>query len=174
MVKHRQGWVALFLLGALTLGAALPAAGASEKDKIDAIVEALIDAFRRGDYAAMGQYYASDCTVVSADYKPPVVGWENVERRYRAQHATLIGAEMLRENTRVMRRGNVAWVSYQWRFAGLSETGTLGVEGHTTLVLEKQRGRWLIRHNHTSAVAVAVAPPVATPQQSRPAAPPVS
>ncbi len=173
-MKHRQGWVAFFLLGALTLGAVLPAAGASEKEKIDAIVEALIDAFRQGDYAAMGQYYAPDCTVVSSDYRPPVVGWENVERRYLAQHATLIGAEMLREKTRVMRRGNVAWVSYQWRFVGLSDTGTLGVEGHTTLILEKQRGRWLIRHNHTSAVAVAVAPPVATPQQSRPAAPPVS
>ncbi len=53
MVKHRQGWVAFFLLGALTLGVALPAAGAPEEKKIDAIVEALIDAFRRGDYAAI-------------------------------------------------------------------------------------------------------------------------
>ena len=81
-MKHRQGWVALFLLGALTLGAALPAAGASEKEKIDAIVEALIDAFRRGDYGAMGQYYAPDCTVVW----PPTI-----DRRWRAGR-TLRGA----------------------------------------------------------------------------------
>lgn len=168
-MKHRQGWLALLLLCALTLGAGLPAACASEEDKIEAVVAGLIEAFRQGDYTTMGQYYAPDCTVVSGDYNPPVTGWENVEKRYRAQHAALTGVEMLRENTRVTRRGKLAWVSYQWRFAGLSNTGTVGAEGHTTLILEKQRGRWLIRHNHTSALSIP-GPPATPP--SRPGAPP--
>mgnify|MGYP001569691374 CR=1 FL=1 len=62
------------------------------------------------------------------------------------------GIELLRENTRIIRRGNFAWAVYEWRFAAMMGRERVAALGHTTLILEKRRGRWVIVHNHTSAL----------------------
>lgn len=149
--------------GALALvlwaGMVAPAgAGLSEEQQIEAVLTAVIEAYRTGDYTTMGRYYAPEVTVVPGDYSPPVTGWSNVEPRYRQAYANLTQAEMLRENTRIVRRGNVAWAVYQWRFAGTLGTQSFAAQGHTTLILEKRRGDWLIVHNHTSALLPPPAP----------------
>lgn len=165
MKRARISFTTLAVL--LAAGLWAPAA-ASDEEKIEQVVAAVIEAFRTGDYAAMGRYYDPQCTVVSANYNPPVEGWSEVEQRYKAQHASLTGAEMVRENTKITRRGKVAWVTYQWRFAGVAGPQTFGLEGHTTLVLEKKKGRWLIVHNHTSALP---ATPVRTQSSAAPSPP---
>ncbi len=152
-ISRVVGWVLL-----LVLSVALPLA-AKDEDDIEKVVAAVIEAFRTGDYTAMGQHYAPDCVVVSGDYRPPIVGWEKVSRLYQAQHKQLSGAEMLRENTLIKRNGNTAWATYQWKFVVITSTGTYGFQGHTTLVLEKRRRRWLIVHNHTSALIPTSSPP---------------
>lgn len=141
-------------------------AGQSEEEKIEAVIAAVIEAYRAGDYTTMGTYYAPDVTMVPGDYGPPVAGWALVEKRYRAAHANLTGAEMTRENTRIVRRGKLAWAVYQWRFAGVMGPETFSAEGHTTLILEKRGRRWLIVHNHTSAL-VPPRPPE-TPPETQP------
>jgi ketosteroid isomerase-like protein len=65
-----------------------------------------------------------------------------------------------RENTIIAVRGNVAWAAYQWKLTAMVDGRGAGFRGHTTLVLEKGRERWVIVHNHTSLVnEPAAAPP---------------
>lgn len=141
------------------------AAGSAEEEKIEEVIAAVIAAYRAGDYAGMSRYYAPEVTVVPSDYNPPVSGWTRVAESYQQAHANLSGVEMARENTRIVRRGKLAWAVYQWRFAGVMGAESVGAVGHTTLVLEKRDGRWLILHNHTSAL-LPPRPPTNTPARS--------
>lgn len=145
-----------FLVGtvllALVLGSATPLWSTSDEEKIEAVVDAVVNAYQSGDYEAMGRYYAPDVTVVPVDFAPPLRGWDIVKQRYQQAAANVKGVAMTRENTVLERRGKVAWVVYQWRFAGVGGGQPVGALGHTTLVLEKRSGKWLIVHNHTSAL----------------------
>lgn len=141
--------LALGMVGASTLRAA------SDEEKIETVLDALIKAYRTGDYDSMGRYIAPEVTMVPANYAPPVQGWSNVKARYQQATANLVPAEMLRENTSIVRRGKTAWAVYQWRFAGLANGQPIGALGHTTLVLEKRKGNWVVVHNHTSAFPTA-------------------
>lgn len=128
-------------------------APAKDSDDIEKVLVAVVKAFRTGDYETMGQYYDKDCVVVSsASYNPPVVGWESLFKIYQATHARLSSAEMIRENTIIRWEGKIAWVTYQWKFFQTVGNNVSAFQGHTTLVLQKKRRRWLIVHNHTSAI----------------------
>lgn len=156
------------LLVLVVLGGALASAGPSEEEKIEAVITAVIEAYRTGGYAALGQYYAPEVTVVPSDYSPPLVGWASIEPRYRQAYARLTGAEMTRENTRIVRERKLAWVVYQWRFAGVLGTETVGTQGHTTLILQKRGRQWLIVHNHTSAILPPTVPEETPPPPDSP------
>jgi len=150
----------------LATGLAAPlGAGPSEEEKIEAVIAAVIEAYRKGDYATMGRYYASDVSVVPSDYNPPITGWANVEQRYQRAYANVSGMELMRENTRIVREGKSAWAVYQWRFAGIVGNQPLGAEGHTTLILEKRKRDWVIVHNHTSALPAPPAPARSAPEK---------
>ncbi|MFQ5694399.1 MAG: nuclear transport factor 2 family protein [Terriglobia bacterium] len=73
-------------------------------------------------------------------------------RSWSSEQDRLSSAEMTRENTRIVRRGKLAWAVYQWRFAAVSAGQAVGTQGHTTLILEKRGRNWVIVHNHTSAI----------------------
>ncbi len=154
MVKRfLQITVVLVLAG----GALAPlGAGPTEEENIEAVVAAVVEAYRTGDYATMGRYYAPEVTVVPSDFNPPITGWEKVAQRYQRAFANLAAAELIRENTLIRRKDKVAWVTYQWRFAGIIGDQPFGLQGHTTLVLEKRKKDWLIVHNHTSALPTPV------------------
>jgi ketosteroid isomerase-like protein len=155
-VKRLRALATVLLLAA---GALAPlSAGPSEEEKIEAVIAAVIEAYRTGDHAVMSRYYAREVTVVPSDYHPPVKGWARVEQRYRQAYASLGGMELVRENTRIERRGKVAWAVYQWRLAGLMGNQAIGAQGHTTLILQKRGRDWVIVHNHTSALPGAPAP----------------
>jgi ketosteroid isomerase-like protein len=145
-------WLAGALLLALATVGASTLRAASDEEKIETVLEALIEAYRTGDYDSLGRYVAPEITTVPADYAPPVQGWSNVKARYQQATANMVPAEMVRENTSIVRRGKTAWAVYQWRFAGLAGGQPIGAVGHTTLVLEKRKGNWVIVHNHTSAL----------------------
>jgi len=148
-VKHLLAGALLLILVA---GGASPLPAASDEEKIEAVVAALIEAYASGDYESMGRYFAAEVTMVPADYSPPVQGWAEVKARYQRAAASLTATEMMRENTSIKRRGKTAWAVYQWRFAGISGGQAVGALGHTTLVLEKRSGDWVVVHNHTSAL----------------------
>jgi len=62
--------------------------------------------------------------------------------------------------------GDTAWVTYQWQFVGNVDGKATQALGHTTLVLQKRAGNWLIVLNHTSAI------PTDDSSQSAPTTPP--
>lgn len=163
-------WLISVLAGVLLAGAALAAQAATDEERIEEVIAAIVQAFEKGDYASLSQHYAPEVTVVPGDYNPPVVGWAAAEQRYRAAFARFTGVVMSRENTRIERRGKSAWAVYQWQFVGMAGSQPFTAVGHTTLVLEKRGGKWLVVHNHTSAIP---APPAAeTPADAQQPAPP--
>ncbi len=167
-MKKVRVWIWLVILvlsaGALSLAPAQDKKDKKDKEaeKIEKVVAAVVEAYQQGDYDSMGKYYAADCTVVSGGYNRVIVGWENVSRLYRAQHARLTSLVLLRENTTIRRKNKVAWVSYQWQLAMRIEEEQYAFQGHTTLVMEKRGRNWIIVHNHTSALASPDAVPPAS------------
>ncbi len=47
-------------------------------------------------------------------------------------------------------RGAVAWAAFRYELSADTPRGRLELEGRATAVLEKQNGRWIIAHLHTS------------------------
>ena len=157
----------LVLVFSLSLAGSVAAAD-SDEAAIEAVIEKVVQAYRNGDVNSMARYYASDVRFVPADFNPPIQGWAVVAERYREAFAQLSGLELLRENTRIERRGKIAWATYQWRFAGVARNQTMGALGHTTLILEKRGRDWIIVYNHTSAL---LAPPEPAPPAPAPPRP---
>ena len=136
----------------LVVATAAAQAGSSEEQQIEETIAAVVKAYSAGDYDTLGRYYAPDVTVVPGDYSPTLSGWNNIMPRYRQAHLAYGHIELVRENTKITRRGKIAWASYQWQLAGIRGEELLEVQGQTTLVLEKRKGQWVIVHNHTSLV----------------------
>lgn len=160
-----RGWMARgsawILAGVLLLGA--PAAvGQQKKDTsvipltddqaVDVLLSEMLAAWQIGDAQLLHKYYADDALVVSGLYEPPVIGWARYEAAYRQQRTRIQSVRMDRRNTYLFVRGNVAWASYQWEFSAVADGRPAAAQGHTTIILEKRGGRWLIVHNHTSVV----------------------
>jgi hypothetical protein len=47
-------------------------------------------------------------------------------------------------------RGNVAWAAFRYTLGADTPNGHVEAEGRGTMILEKQQGRWVIVHMHTS------------------------
>lgn len=80
------------------------------------------------------------------------MGWENYARAYQAQIARSSGSRLERTNSYIKLMGDTAWVTYQWQYIGIVDGTTVQAYGHTSLVLQKRAGTWLIVLNHTSAI----------------------
>jgi len=142
---------------------------------IDYAISEMLGAWQIGDVDRLHKAYADDVIFVSGTWGPPVIGWENYLRTYRQQQARMQTVRMERLNTYIKVDGNAAWANYQWDFTATVDGQPMNARGHTSLVLEKREGRWLIVHNHTSLVsqsqpAVPPAPTSAAPPESKPPA----
>ena len=121
---------------------------------IDLLVSRMLGAWQVGDVDMMHKAYADDVTVVSGQWEQPIFGWANYVHAYQAQRARTQGDRMDRTNTYTKVMGDTAWCTYQWRYTGEIDGVPAAAFGHTTLVLEKRGGAWLIVLNHTSVVPV--------------------
>jgi ketosteroid isomerase-like protein len=128
---------------------------------IELMVSQMLGAWQIGDAEMMQKHYADDVLVVSGAWEPPLQGWKNYLRAYQAQRARTQSARMDRRNTFIKVQGDAAWCTYQWEFNGQVDGNPSSAEGHTTLVLQKRAGNWIIVLNHTSIVP--------TPQRPVPA-----
>ena len=68
--------------------------------------------------------------------KPELEGFQNFQYRYASVEAQV--------------RDNVAWAAFRYELIADMQSGHLETEGRGTAVLEKQNGRWVIVHLHTS------------------------
>jgi len=133
---------------------------------VDQTISEMLGAWQVGDIDRLHKTYADDVVVVSGAWEPPIIGWDNFLRAYQQQRARMQTVRMDRQNTYVKVDGNVAWANYQWDFEATVDGQPTAARGHTSLVLEKREGRWVIVHNHTSLVAQS--PAIAAPANSPP------
>ncbi len=118
---------------------------------IDLLVSQMLAAWQVGDVETMHKYYADDMAAVSGSWEPPLVGWPAYAAAYQKQHSRTQNARLERTNTFTKLMGDAAWVTYQWEFSGQVDGQQARANGHTTLVLERRAGIWIIVLNHTSA-----------------------
>lgn len=182
-------------LALVLLAAAAPAAAQKNKDKkkqqqqsespangqgtppvndtqaVDLAVGQSLGYWQIGDVDSLHKYYADDVYVVTGDWSPPLIGWDNYVKAYQAQRARVTGGRMDRTNTYIKVEGNSAWATYQFYYVASMEGKVSESRGHTTLILNKRGDRWLIVLNHSSIVDSAFASPVPgtdSPQPGRP------
>jgi uncharacterized protein (TIGR02246 family) len=140
---------------------------------IDTAISEMLAAWQIGNVEMLHKYYADDVTVVSGAWELPLMGWANFLRAYQNQRQRMQGGRLDRSNTYINLRGNLAWAVYQWEFAAVVDGKPTSARGHTTLILEKRKDRWLIVHNHTSLVPEMKAPEATPPPGApKPAASP--
>jgi len=169
---RRAGAVGLMLAMALSLWAGGVAAQNNQKNNkknkqdtpdvqaplpdpqaIDLLISEMMGAWQIGDVDMMHKYYADDVAMVSGAFEQPLFGWDNYVKAYQAQRARVQGGRMDRINTFTKVMGDTAWSTYQWEFAGQVDGKPSDALGHTTLVLQKRNGAWIIIMNHTSVVS---------------------
>jgi ketosteroid isomerase-like protein len=136
--------------------------------QVDTVIGEMLGAFQLGDMDMMHKYYADNATFVSGVYEPPVVGWVNYLPLYKSGMAGFEGIQVIRRNTYIFNRSDVAWAMYQWEFLSTFNGKPYSAEGQTTLVLNKVGDKWLIVHNHTSQVQ----PPAPVQQSAEPSGTP--
>lgn len=127
---------------------------APDSQQIDTLISQMLGAWQVGDVDLMHKAYADDVTVVSGQWEQPIFGWANYLRAYQAQRARTQGDRLERTNSYTKVTGTTAWCTYQWQYTGQVDGIPAAAFGHTTLVLEKRGGNWLIVLNHTSVVPV--------------------
>lgn len=140
----------------------------SDEQSIDYQISTMLGAWQINDLEKLHQTYADDVVIVSGNWAPPIVGWTNFSAMYQQQRAQMQQVRMDRSNTVIRVFGNFGWVCYQWDFSAVINGQPSAAQGQTTLVFEKQNGKWLIAHNHTSLVqangALTPVKPASTPQ----------
>jgi ketosteroid isomerase-like protein len=139
------------------------------------MVSQMLGAWQVGDVEMLHSHYADDVLVVSGMWEPPLQGWQNYLRAYQSQRARTQGIRLDRSNTFIKVQGDTAWCTFQWDFFGQVDGSPSNAAGHTTLVLQKRAGKWLIVLNHTSVAPLpqrpvpATAAPQGSPPEIRPA-----
>lgn len=123
-----------------------------DNQAIDLLVSQMLGAWQAGDTDGMHKFYADDVMVISGAWEPPILGWADYARAYQAQNKRTSGSRLERTNSYAKVSGDSAWVTYQWQFMGNVDGKRTQAFGHTTLLLQKRAGHWLIVLNHTSAV----------------------
>jgi ketosteroid isomerase-like protein len=123
-----------------------------DEQQIEYMLSEMLGAWQLGDIDRLHKDYADDVSVVNGAWAPPVFGWTNYLAVYQQQRTRMQQVRMDRSNTFIKVKGTVAWACYQWDFAALVDGQPAASQGHTTVVLEKRNGHWVIVHNHTSQV----------------------
>ncbi len=124
---------------------------------VDLVVSQMLGAWQVGDVEMLHKSYADDVMVVSAAFEPPLQGWQNYAKAYQAQLGRSRGV-LDRSNSYIKVDGTQAWVTYQWQYSGQVDGVPIKALGHTTLILQKRSGTWLIVLNHTSGLPGAAQP----------------
>lgn len=142
-----------------------------DSQAVEQAVGEMLGYWQIGDIDSLHKYYADNVVVVSGAWEPPVIGWDNFVRDYQAQRANVTGERIERLNTYIKVSGDFAWATYQFVYEAVASGGkTAQFRGHTTLILNKVGGHWVIVLNHSSIVDSNTASP-SRPTDSSPAAP---
>jgi len=143
----------------------------NDTQAVDLAIGQSLGYWQIGDVESLHKYYADDVVVVTGDWAPPIIGWENYVKAYQVQRARVTGGRMDRTNTYIKLDGNSAWATYQFYYVTSVDGKVSESRGHTTMILNKRGDRWVIVLNHSSIVDSPLASPVPaadSPQPGRP------
>jgi ketosteroid isomerase-like protein len=150
---------------ATTNGPTIPIA---DEQQIDYLVSTMLGAWQVGDVEKLHETYAADATIIAGAFIPPIVGWNNYLPLYQQQRARMQQVRMDRSNSIVKVNGNCAWATYQWDFSATIDGQPSASQGHTTLVMDKRGGKWLITLNHTSVAEQSAPKQLSAPGTTQP------
>jgi len=112
----------------------------------------------RFDIAVPAAWYRQDAGFSAFDFLPPAEGFSGWITYAEKISQTLHGfrefhTEALPATFHYGRRGDMLWMSMAFRPSGITAAGQAfgGLVARTSLVLERDGGRWLIVHEHVSA-----------------------
>lgn len=142
-----------------------------DSQAIELMVGQMLAAWQIGDADMLHSFYSDDVLVVSGAWEPPLQGWQSYLSAYRAQLARTQAVRLERTNTFTKVQGDAAWCTYQWQFTGQVDGSQANAVGHTTLMLQKRAGKWLIVLNHTSMAPMPEKAPAAAGQGPQSATP---
>jgi len=130
--------------------------------RVSAAIQALFAAAERGDIVALDSLYAgNDLTVIESTGINR--GWID----YRDHHLAPELKEMKGFRYRPFEiephvAGNTAWAIFRYNLRAETGGKVLDLIGRGTAVLEKKKGRWVVRHTHTASRARRATDPAAT------------
>jgi len=136
------------VLSSLLLSLSLPARGAAQVDRPEALVDGFIRAWNAHDMKALGELFAEDADFINVAGK----WWKgraDIQARHQEAHATRFKTTMLVETNTTVRlpRPDVAVLHFQWELSGeLDPEGkpTATRHGIMQIVAVKQPGGWRI------------------------------
>lgn len=132
-------------------GVASAAAQTDDRDAVRRTLEAFVAFAQAKDLASIDTLWASGRGVHIIEGSGVNHGWPD----HRDNH---LGRELETFDDLQYRffsiepqvRGDVAWAAFQYELATDTPRGHMELEGRGTAILEKQEGRWVIVHLHTS------------------------
>ena len=127
-------------------------ADAKTKDEVLKTVREMWKAYGRLDADGVLAFYAPDPDTVvlgsGADesYVGPKQALTGLKRDFSQTRRVKVGLAKVR----ISAAGKAAWLAASCRFEAYVAGCTVEMAGRLTMVLEKRRGRWLIRQSHFS------------------------
>ena len=149
----RMRWTAL--LGCLLLAIGAWAADTAEQDIRTTILKS-VEGWSTLNPDVNDAYYTSSDSAVFFDIAPmQYAGWQSYKEGAKKMFAGFKDLKLaLNDDLAVHRAGKFAWATATWKGdAHLKDGKELHLEGRATLVLEKQKGKWIIFHEHYSVPA---------------------
>lgn len=134
----------------------------ADERQVSAAIQALFAAAERGDLVALDSLYAgNDLTVIESTGINR--GWSD----YRDHHLAPELKEMKGFRYRPFEiephvAGKTAWAIFRYNLRAETGGKVLDLVGRGTAVLERKKGRWVVRHTHTASRARRATDPAAT------------
>jgi ketosteroid isomerase-like protein len=128
-------------------------AASKEKQKIRALIVKAMQNWSALNADANQAYYTSSDRAVFFDFTPmQYIGWETYKNEIKKVQESIRQFKIsLNDDLTVHVVGRLAWATATWKMDFLYRDGkSQHLEGRLTEVLEKQRGKWKIAHEHAS------------------------
>ena len=135
-----------------------PGAWGADKDQqeVRSTILKAMENWSRLEADANQAYYTTSDKAVFFDFTPmQFVGWETYKNEIKKVQESIKEFKIiLNDDLTVHVAGKVAWATATWKMDFQFKDGTTRhLEGRLTEVLEKQKGKWKIVHEHASVPA---------------------
>ncbi len=124
-----------------------------QKEEIRAVILKAMENWSALNAEANAAYYTSSARAVFFDFTPmQYLGWETYKNEIKKVQESIKEFKItLNDDLTVHVAGQLAWATATWKMDFLYQDGkTRHLEGRLTEVLEEQKGKWKIVHEHAS------------------------